>query len=40
MDTWLPEQSHPEVDVVLLVVDLLGSLAPNSDHSLADNVKV
>lgn len=38
--TWLAEQSHPKVDVVLLVVDPLGSLAAHPHDPLADDVEV
>lgn len=38
--TGFTEQSHSKIYVVLLVVNSLRSLAPDSDHSLAYHVKV
>lgn len=39
MPTWLPEESHAEIDVVLAVTDVLPAVLQESNHSLADNVE-
>lgn len=39
LSTWLPEESHAEIDVVLAVADMLPSVLEQPDDSFADDME-